>query len=132
MDQQRKNLLVFGYGLALIFAFIGFRIWKAHGWGGSHAALGILIVGLIVVTALKTDALLYIYKPWMKVAGAIGHVMTIVILSVIFYCIFGVVGIILRLLRKDILDRTIDADRKSYWIKHPVPMDGLNRYTKQY
>ena len=132
MDQQRKNLLVFGYGFAIILAFIGFRIWRHHGWGASHAVLGTLIAGLIGVTALKTDALLSIYKPWMKVAGAIGHVMTIVILSVLFYCIFGVVGIILRLLRKDILDRTIDVNRKSYWIKHPVPLDGLNRYTKQY
>ena len=132
MNKERKNLLVFGYGLALILTFIGVRLWVKHGLNLGNAACLTAAGIMLVSTVLNLPALKVIYKYWMKAAGFIGHTVTLVLLSLIFYLVFGVIGIILRLLKKDILDQSLDPQAKSYW--HPrdiVPFD-KGRYLKQF
>jgi hypothetical protein len=49
-----------------------------------------------------------------------------------FYLIFGIAGIVLRLLGKDLLDQKIDPKAVSYWIdKDQVDFD-KNNYTRQF
>ena len=115
MNKEQKNLLVFGYGLVVISLFLSWRIYVKHGW----TFLIWFLVGASLIslwmTLFRQDLLKAFYKRWMKVAHIIGGIMTAVILSVIFYGVFGVVGIILRILRKDLLHLGLDRSAKSYW-----------------
>jgi len=132
MDKEKKNLTVFGYGLALILAFVSYRIWHHHGWVSAHALLIVCAVALVIVTAVNYLWLRPVYKKWMVVARFIGAVITGIILSVMFYLVFGITGIILRFLRKDLLDRQIEPPRQSYWIERTsVPFD-QSHYTRQF
>ena len=70
----------------------------------------ILTVSLINVTWLEP-----VYRQWMRVAHLIGTVVAGVMFSVLFYVVFGIAGLILRLCGKDLLDRRIDPGAKSYW-----------------
>ena len=129
---EKKNLMVFGYGLAIILALIGRHIYKHHGMGWIHGVLGVAILTLMVVTSVNYRWLLPFYKRWMQVAQAIGHVVTGIILSILFYGVFGVVGLILRLLRKDLLEEEIDHAQPTYWHKRPSKAFVPEDCTKQY
>ena len=132
MDKKLKNLLVFGYGLCVILAFIGWRVYSHHGFIFVHGILFAGIVFFLVITKFRLDILEKIYYRWMKVAGVIGHIFTTIVLSVFFYVIFGVVGILLRLLRKDFLERGLDRAAKTYWITRDDKPEDLSQYTKQF
>jgi hypothetical protein len=131
MNKERKNLLVFGYGLALILGIIAARIWMTKGLNPLIGALLVLAAGLAVATAINILWIKPIYTGWMAVVRPIGHAMSLIILTGLFYGVFGVVGIILRLLKKDLLKETIDPGAQTYWIKRALQTD-LQRYTKQY
>ena len=62
----------------------------------------------------------------------IGAVITTAILSLVFFLVFGLVGIILRLLRKDILSQRIEPDKESYWIRRERVEFKKERYTQQF
>ena len=132
MERERKNLLVFGYGFALIFTFFGVRIGLKADW----PALSWIFLGLAVVfasvTAVNFSLLKPVYAAWMKIAHAIGFVMTTLILGALFYLMFGVIGIILRILRKDILDKAIDKTKASYWIQRKPVVFDKNSYQRQF
>ena len=132
MDKKTKNLLVFGYGLAVILSFIAFKSWRSHGVGMLHVVLLIAIPFLVFVTKFRHDLLLFIYDRWMQVANFIGGVITGLILSILFYSVFGVIGIVLRLMKKDLLDREIDPRAKSYWIKREIIKFRKDHYTRQF
>ncbi len=116
MSKEKKDLLVFGYGLSLILIFVAWRLMKHHG-----LAIGILLLlvsaFMLVITILQSSVLKTIYVYWMKGAHAIGSVIIGVILSILFYFVFTPVGIITRILGKDLLDKKLEPERDSYWVK---------------
>lgn len=133
MDKkEQKNLRVFGYGLTIIIAFVVIRLGMKHGFtNGKYFAL-FLAVLLAGITALKLEVIKPLYRVWMKGARFIGEIVNGVLLSVVFYLFFGVAGIILRLMRKDLLDEKIDKNAKSYWKRITFDSQDKARYTKQY
>ena len=66
------------------------------------------------------------------VAHFIGKIVFGILLSILFYFIFGITGIVLRLLRKDLLDEKLESERKSYWIKRKVEEFNKESYEKQF
>jgi hypothetical protein len=73
-----------------------------------------------------------IYILWMRLAFILGWFNTRLLLLIMFYLIFAPIGLIMRLLRIDLLDRRIDKNRHSYWReKEEKSFDPLN-YKKQF
>ncbi len=132
MDKEKKNLLVFGYGLALILLGIAVNLWRKSGPSWPHAILLPGIVVLIVLTASRRDLLKRFYTRWMQVAQAIGTVVTGIILSLVFYVVFAPVGIALRLFGKDLLDREFEDKKRSYWLERKHEDFLPQRYTQQF
>ncbi len=131
MDKERKNLMVFGYGLAVILTVWALLLWRKHPAIQWPWALLVLAVGFAAVTFRNIEYLKPVYKHWMRAAHAIGQVITTVLLSVIFYLVFAPVGIILRMLRKDLLDRSLESSAVTYWKKKEEAPE-KERYTKQF
>ena len=117
MDKEKKDLLVFGYGLgeiAVIFAVGGIH---KHGFGLPQKTLLLCAVTFVLVTVLKWEALRPGYKGWMKVAHIIGGVVATGILGIVFFVLFAPVGLFLRLIGKDHLDMKTDPLKQTYWQK---------------
>jgi len=130
--KEKKNLVFFGYGLAVIITFFAIRSGVKHGFtNGEFIALGCAVV-LALLTAVSLKAIRPVYKIWMKVALLIGEVMNFLILSVIFYVLFSFAGIVLRLIRKDLLDEKINKSAKTYWKPSRSVVFDRESYTKQY
>ena len=58
--------------------------------------------------------------------------MTPFVLGLVFYLVFAPVAIVLRLARKDILDKKFNINSDSYWKARETTQDGLHRYERQY
>lgn len=133
MEKEKKNLLVFGYGLALIISFFVIR----HGMkqdGLSPVSvmfLGVAVI-LFLITSINYELLRPVYIKWMVGAHFIGTIISGLILSVLFYGVFAPAGIILRLLRKDLLDQSLDSQKISYWIKKELKPFNRERYKQQF
>ena len=132
MDKEKKQLVVFGYGLAVILGLISTHIWRHHGWHAAHSVLFLCIIALILVTTIQYRLLRPVYKQWMKVAHFIGSVITGLILSILFYLVFGIAGIVLRLMGKDLLGQKIDRDAHSHWISKDQTDFVKDHYTRQF
>lgn len=115
MELERKKLLVFGYGLAIICGVLAVRHFFKSGVGPLFCVGVVGSLGFAAVTRFQPQGLVGFYRGWMKVARLIGAVFSTVILSVLFYLMFGVVGLILRLMKKDILEERRDPKTSSYW-----------------
>jgi hypothetical protein len=68
----------------------------------------------------------------MGLAVIMGHMMSRIILSLMFFLIFTPVGLFLRVFRKDILKEKIDVNADSYWIKRENKPYNPKRAEQQY
>lgn len=73
-----------------------------------------------------------LYALWMKFALVLSWVNTRLILFFLFYLVFTPIGLILKLLGKDLLDRKINKADKTYWKKKEINELGSSSYEKQF
>ena len=132
MDKERKNLLVFGYGLALILSIVAIRLWQKHGLSANKIVLLSIAVVLLFITTFQLKWLKPIYTRWMKVTGFIGEIISALMLTVIFYGIFTIFGIMLRFLKKDLLDQKIRPESDTYWLNRESDSFDPKQYEQQF
>jgi hypothetical protein len=59
----------------------------------------------------------FIYKFLLKVSTFLENIFSPIIMSIVFYILFVPLGILLQLVKKDLLNLRYDKTKKSYWIK---------------
>jgi len=113
LNLDNNNLKKFGITMGVAFLVITLIILIRH----KHNVVPISIISAIFfILAFVTPILLKpIYIFWMKLAFVLGWINTRLILFILFYLIFTPIGLAIRLLRVDLLDRKIYKNRKSYW-----------------
>ncbi|MBF0594968.1 MAG: hypothetical protein HQL22_08360 [Candidatus Omnitrophica bacterium] len=132
MNKEKKELLVFGYGLGVVaFLFGGIGIVK-HGLHSPQMVF--LICGAIFagVSTLDWTALRPGYRGWMKGTAIIGGIVTCCVLGAVFMLVFAPVGIILRVIGKDFLQRKFNRSQKTYWQPRLTPAESAERYYQQF
>lgn len=115
MDTGRRRLRGFGITVGCAFAVLSLLLlWRGSRlWPYSGAIGGLLLLaGLLMPGILKP-----LERAWMLAAGALGWVMTRVILGILFLVIFTPAGLVSRLLGKDPLEQRFPTNAASYW--HP-------------
>ena len=118
LDTSRRQLRRFGLtvGLALIMVALAI-VWRgewtvgpgARWLAGGGAALSIL--GLAIPAVL-----LPLYRVWMGLALVLGHVMTRVLLTVVFLLVVTPIGLVRRAVRRDPIEKSAEPELGTYWI----------------
>ncbi len=99
---------------------------QAHYWFYG-VALVLFFWGMVSPYTLKP-----LYIGWMYFTRCMAWLITTVVLSLVFYIGFTGVGLVMRLLRKNPLDRKIERSASSYWIKRPPYSLNKEHYERQF
>jgi membrane-bound ClpP family serine protease len=117
IKSDKKELRKFGITVGAVLVIIGFLfqlVWDNY---TVYMILGSIGAVLLLHGVLFPKILLPVHKIWMTIAVILGFIMTRVILSILFYLVVTVVGLIARITGKDFLDIKIDRKKESYWNK---------------
>lgn len=111
---NKKELRIFGIILAIILFIIGtINLYKENIL--ISVVLYILCLFVIIFIIVNPIFLRPIHRVLLFVSHMIGWINTRLLLGLIYYLIFLPIGVVLRILRKDLLDRKFDKERGSYW-----------------
>ena len=128
---SRGDLRRFGIVLAALLALIGGYLWYVGAIGIAqlvHAASLVLLgTGLTLPVALKP-----IYFPYMWLARMVAFVNIHLLLALVFYTLFTLIGLGMRLLGRDPLDRKIAPDAESYWQRRASSLFPRDHYRKRF
>jgi len=128
MMKPKPTLL--NYLLPVIMIIIGLRHYARHGmdlWTIIPLVLGTFALYLALFNhILLQHVITFLTKLWYP----IGQGITIILLAITFYLVFAPVGLILRIFKKDILNKNFKSNRLTYWIDRSV--EETNNYTQQF
>ena len=112
---NRKEYQKFGIMTGMVFGFISILLfWKSK--GSAPYFLG-MSVGLIILGWIIPQALKYLHLVWMSFAVVMGYIMSRLILTLLYFMLFAPVGVVTRIVGKDLLKEKWDKNSDSYWIK---------------
>lgn len=135
MDTSEKTAISetrkFGIALTIVLAALStVQVLRSHPtaawWLGGGSALA------LAGTIFAPRTLVPVRKALTTVARAIGWVNTHVILTLTFYLIFAPVGLVARLLRKDLLKQQFGSSQDSHWIPLESKPFHKEDYTRQF
>ncbi len=134
LDQSRRALRPFGVTIGTAFTLIAALLVWRNGWTPTPASYALAGVGGVVIfLGLVAPGLLrHPHRLWMGLALVLGFVMTRVILTVVFYLAVTPIGLILRMMGKDPLQRRIDRETPSYWQEKTYDDPSPKRFEKYY
>jgi len=128
---QRVDLRKFGLVMAAVLVLVSGYLWYIDAMDPAQVvfsvAAGLLIVGLVLPVVLTP-----IYFPWMWLARILAFVNTHLLLGFVFYTLFTFIGLGMRLLGRDPLDRKILPDSDSYWQRRESPLFSRDHYLRQF
>ena len=78
------------------------------------------------------DPLRPVYDTWMKLIAGFNWILVRVVLVFLFYTVFLVYGLVLRVSGKDPMRRALDAETESYWESNTINNETLEKFGKQY
>jgi hypothetical protein len=127
-NPDRQELRKFGLIFAGMFILI-FGLLLPWIWDKSSPMWPWIVAAVFVAAALLVPmALGPVYRLWMKIGHVLGWINTRIILGVMFFIIFAPVGLLLRLLGKDMLKRRLDTSATTYRIaSEHLPRDRMER-----
>lgn len=117
--------------MAVAALLVSGLLWYSHRTEGVQIAWmvagGFVGVGLVLPFLLKP-----LFFLWMALARFLSIVNTHLLLALIFYTLFTLIGGVMRLLRYDPLDRRRSSIDATYWHRREVPLLDRKHYERQF
>ena len=124
-DIQRFGLIAFiFFGCFCAVGVYLHKLVPAYLFGG----LSLLGFGFIVIPALLKP----VYNAWLRVAHFIGKIITILMLTLMYYTVITPTAFLKRIFGGTPLFMKPDKNKKSYWIQRSEPAQPKERFLKRY
>ena len=127
---NKQDLRKYGLLMAVILGSIAAYLWyRDHGIAAHLGGIAgvFLVAGLLVPSLLRP-----IYTVWMILARILAFINTHLLLAIVFYTIFVLIGAVMRLVRYDPLNRKMEPEGDSYWTKRSPTLPARDHYKRQF
>ncbi|MCX5679777.1 MAG: SxtJ family membrane protein [Candidatus Omnitrophica bacterium] len=129
LNSDKRTLRKFGMTMGVAFLVISCLFFFRHKYAGAMYSLIISCIFFMMRMALPTF-LKPVYMIWMRFAFILGWINTRIVLVIIFYLIFTPVGLFMRLLRIDLLERK--KKEGTCWKKKDTPKFSPLNYERRF
>lgn len=122
-----KDLKTFAYVWGIIFCVIAiYPLFKEENINKIFIAVSL---SFIFIGIFKPITLTSFYKLWIKLGESIGNVVSKFIMFILYFGLFTPISIALKILGKDLLNKTVKKDTKTYWVTRDIqPQSMKNQF----
>jgi hypothetical protein len=107
----------------------GFMLWK----GSPNGWIWITVGGVLGISRIIPPLFRAIYRIWISFSIILGYFVSRILLTIIFFIIITPMGLIMRIVGKDPMERKLDPNAATYWSPKEQEKDtSVERYEKQF
>lgn len=121
LSQERK----FGLTFSVVFLFLSFWFLKKNTFVVNVFIF--LFITVFSATIFKPNLLKFLNSYWIKLGEILGKIISPIVMMFIYFIIIFPIGLILKILKKDILNLKTDKKAKTYWIKRKKDIGSMDK-----
>ena len=117
---ELPNNRKFGFFFTFVFALLAAYFYYSASVSWAYIFIGVASIFLLV-TMIKSDALLPLNKLWMRFGLLLGMIISPIVLGIIFFGLFTPIAMLMRVSGRDELRLKLSY-KESHWIKRREPI----------
>ena len=115
------------FALVFFFVFLIMGLWPLMREELPRIWLLIISIIFLVLGIINSKLLTPLNKIWFKIGIFLGNLVAPIIMGIIFFIVVTPIGLIMKLIGKDLLQKKYDKKKKSYWIKRDGSFNTMKR-----
>ena len=115
------------FALVFFFVFLIMGLWPLMREELPRIWLLIISIFFLVLGIINSKLLTPLNKIWFKIGIFLGNLVAPIIMGIIFFIVVTPIGLIMKLIGKDLLQKKYDKKKKSYWIKRDGSFNTMKR-----
>lgn len=116
------------FGITFFLFFLIFSLYPLINNYKINVVFLVIATLFLILGLLNSNLLNPLNKAWMKFGYVLSKIANPIILFIIYFFIVTPTGLLLKMLKKDILELNIDKQKKSYWINKKNLSDMNNQF----
>tara|TARA_Y100000591_G_scaffold272939_1_gene248675 strand:+ start:1376 stop:1753 length:378 start_codon:yes stop_codon:yes gene_type:complete len=114
------------FGILFFIVFLLVAIWPVLESGSIRVWSLVISIIFLILGIINSKILTPLKSGWIKFGEILGKVIAPIVMGFIYFIIITPIGILIRLLGKDLLNIKYNKD-KSYWIKRAKNINTMKR-----
>ena len=115
----------FGMVFFIVFLILGF--WPIT--DGREIRIWLVVISLVflILGMMKSKLLTPLNQLWFKLGMMLGAIVAPIVMGAVFFLVVTPIGIFMRLMGKDLLNRKYNKKKETYWIKRRTSTGPMKR-----
>ena len=115
------------FGLVFFFVFLIVGLWPLMREESPKIWLLIISIFFMVLGIMNSKLLTPLNKVWFKIGIFLGNLVAPIIMGIIFFLVVTPIGLIMKIIGKDLLQKKYDKKKGTYWIKRDKSISTMKR-----
>ena len=115
------------FGLVFFIIFLIVSLWPLTYGGSIRIWLVIISMVFLILGIMNSKLLTPLNKLWVKFGMILGTIVAPIIMGVVFFLVVTPIGLVMRIMGKDLLNKKYDKKKKTYWINRNTNMGSMKK-----
>ena len=115
------------FGLVFFAVFLIVGIWPLMDGNSIRIWSVIISIIFLILGLLNSKILSPLNQLWFKFGMYLGSIIAPIIMAVVFFIVVTPIGLFMKIMNKDLLNKKYDKKKISYWIKYNKPNSTMKK-----
>ena len=115
------------FGLVFFIVFLILGLWPIKNEEEIRIWLVIISLIFLILGMVKSKLLTPLNQLWFKFGMILGAIVAPIIMGAVFFLVVTPIGIVMRLMGKDLLNKKHNKKKETYWIKRKTSPGSMKR-----
>ena len=115
------------FGLLFFVVFLIVSLWPLTHEGSIRIWSVIISAVFLILGLINSKLLTPLNVLWFKFGMILGAIISPIVMGIVFFLVVTPIGLILRIMGKDLLNKKYDKEKETYWIKREASIGTMKR-----
>ena len=115
------------FGLVFFFIFLVVSIWPLTHNESPRIWSAIISLAFLILVLTRSKLLIPLNRLWAKFGIILGSIIAPIVMGVVFFLVVSPIGLVMKIMGKDLLNKKYDKKKRTYWIKREISIGTMKR-----
>ena len=115
------------FGLVFFIIFLIVSLWPLTYEGPIRIWTVIISLVFLILGLMNSKLLTPLNKLWFKFGMILGAIVAPVVMGVVFFLVVTPIGLVMKIMGRDLLNKKYDKKKRTYWIKRDTSIGTMKR-----